>query len=171
MTGKTPKSDLILDELKKRRVREKVVDVEEKTVKIVVFTVLNAYYAFYGEDVKEVLIPPEIFYVPGSPEHILGVINVRGDIESVLNINGLLGLPDSGCTQRTRIVIVEKNGVRSGIRIDSVEDVLDMPESAIKPPLCTLDKKAKEFVGGETAYNGRDVVLLNVGAVFGMFQA
>ncbi|MBF0328853.1 MAG: chemotaxis protein CheW [Nitrospirae bacterium] len=169
MSEKTKKSDLIIEELKKRRAREKVVDVEEDTVKIVVFTVMNAYYAFYGEDVKEVLIPPEIFYVPGSPEHILGVINVRGDIESVLNINGFLGLPSSEVTQKTRIVIVEKNGVRSGIQIDSVEDVIDLPESSIKPPLCTLDKKAREFVSGEMVYNGRDVVLLNVGSIFGMF--
>ena len=107
------KSDLLLEELKKRKGGEKIVDVEEEQVKIVVFSLLNDRYAFYGNEIKEILPLTKIFYVPGSPDYILGIINVRGDIESVININKFLGLPDFKNSQKNRIAMAEKDGIRS----------------------------------------------------------
>ena len=163
------KSDLLLEELKKRKGGEKIVDVEEEQVKIVVFSLLNDNYAFYGNDIKEILPLTKIFYVPGSPDYILGIINVRGDIESVININKFLGLPDFKNSQKNRIAMAEKDGIRSGILVESIEDVLDVPVSSIKPPLSMLDKTIKEFIGGEMIYKSKNVTLLDVGRIFAKF--
>ena len=163
------KSDLLLEELKKRKGGEKIVDVEEEQVKIVVFSLLNDNYAFYGNDIKEILPLTKIFYVPGSPDYILGIINVRGDIESVININKFLGLPDFKNTPKNRIAMAEKDGIRSGILVESIEDVLDVPVSSIKPPLSMLDKTIKEFIGGEMIYKSKNVTFLDVGKIFARF--
>jgi purine-binding chemotaxis protein CheW len=163
------KSDLLLEKLKKRRETEKIVEVEEEHVKIVFFSLLNDYYAFYGSDIKEILPLTKIFYVPGSPDYILGIINVRGDMESVVNINKFLGLPDFKSSQKNRIAMAEKDGVRSGILVESIEDVIDMPVSSIKPPLSTLDKTVKEFVAGELIYKDKNVTLLDIGRIFARF--
>lgn len=160
------KSDLIVDEIEKRRVREKVVDVEEEQVKLVIFLLLDDYYAFYGGDVKEILPPANIFYVPGSPDFIAGVINVRGDIESVININKFLGLPDSANTQKKRIAIAVSGNTRSGILMDGIADVIDVPFGSIKPPLSTIEGSKKDFIAGELFYNGRNVTVLDVGKIF-----
>ncbi len=168
MDAERTKSDRILEQLRKRSVREKVVDVEEEKVKLVIFSLADDYYAFYGGDVKEILLPPgDISYVPGAPDFVLGVINVRGDIESVVAINTFLSLPESKKTSQSRIAIAVKGGVRSGIMVDSIEDVLDVPVSGIKPPLSTLDAFKKECVTGEFIFNGKNVTVLDAGKIFG----
>lgn len=160
------KSDVILEELKKRRERGKTVEFEEEVVKLMVFSIRGDYYAFYGDDVKEILPLVNIYYVPGTPDYILGVINVRGDIESVVDINKFLAVPESKTTQYSRIAIAAKNNTRSGILVDSVEDVLDIPASSINPPISTLNESSREIVLGETTYRNRNVTLLDLGAIF-----
>lgn len=161
------KSNLILDEVKRRRNLEKVVDVEETRVKLVIFSLLEDFYAFYGSDVGEILPLADIYFVPGSPDFILGVINVRGDIESVVTINKFLGLPEGNRTPGSRIALAVKGGIRSGILVDSIEDVVDVPLSSIKPPLSTLDKAKRELVTGEMDYRNKNVTLLDLGRIFG----
>ncbi|MBF0564802.1 MAG: purine-binding chemotaxis protein CheW [Nitrospirae bacterium] len=165
-TLETSKSDLLLKEIKSRQERTRIVDVDEEQVKMVFFTVGGTLFAFYGSDVKEILPVEKIYYVPGCPAVILGVINVRGDVESVIGLHGLLGLPEKAQTKNSRIALAQKNGIRSGILLDSVEDVDDIPVRSIAPPISTLDKNTKEFVAGETTYKNRNVTILDVGKLF-----
>jgi len=165
------KTDLIIEELKKRKGKERTVDVEEEKVKVVIFTLKDGHYAFPGSDVKEILPFMDISAVPGAPDFIPGVINNRGDIESVINLNRFLGLPDSDRTAATRIAMASKAGVRSGIILDSVLDVVDVPVSSIKPPLSTLDDAKKELVSGEMTYHDGIVVMLDIGRLFGKLCA
>lgn len=160
------KSDRILDEAKKRQAQEETVQVEEKKVKLVVFTLLDNYFAFYGQDAREILPVLKVYFVPGSPDYILGIINVRGDIQSVLDIKNFMQLPASESRDENRIIIAEQKDVRSGILVDSVEDVLDVPESSIKGTIGTLDDSVGYYVVGETTYKGHNVTLLNVGKLF-----
>ena len=156
-TGNKNKSDLILEEIMRRKEKERIVDVEEKTVKVVIFSLHGDFYAFYGEYIKEILPLMTIYYVPGSPEFIPGVINVRGEIESVININSFLDLPDSTNPPSGRIALAVTDGIRSGILVDSIEEVLDLPASSVKPPLDTLSKSIKEFVAGEFIH--KDIII------------
>ena len=160
------KSDRILSEVLKRENRIGKVEIEEEKTEIVIFSLGKAYYAFYGEDVKEILPYEKITYVPGSPDTIYGIINVRGDIESVVNIHKLMNLPDARFVRNTRILIAAKNGIRSGILVDSVEDVLVLSLSTINPPISTIDKSIKSFVIGETAYRDKSVTVFDVGNIF-----
>ncbi|MGR3219893.1 MAG: chemotaxis protein CheW [Candidatus Anammoxibacter sp.] len=169
--GNKSKSDLILDEVKRRKSKGKIVDVEEEKVKLVIFTLIDDFYAFYGDGVKEILIAGKITYVPGSSDFIHGIINVRGDIESVLNIHKLIGLSDGEITSNSRIAIAEKDEIRSGILVDSVNDVVDLPKSSIKPPISTLSDSVKEFVIGETTYNKQNITILDIGKMFEKIRA
>ena len=85
------KSELILDGLKNRQRSREIVDVEQERVKMVIFRSDASRYAFYGSDVREILPACEISWVPGLPDYLPGLINVRGDIESVVNIGHFLG--------------------------------------------------------------------------------
>ncbi len=158
-------SALMLEAVRLRG-REKVVDVEEEKVKLVVFSLSGGCYAFNGSYIKEILPNTRIFFVPGVPGFILGVINVRGDIESVISINRFLGLAEEGeAPQNGRILIAEKNGLRTGIMVDAIEDVRDFPLSSIKLPISTLDKEKKWVVSGETMLGGQSVAILDAGGI------
>lgn len=163
--------DLIVDELKRLKGLGKAAVVEEEKTKFVIFSLRGGLYAFAGVDVKEILPAMEIFPVPGAPRSVPGVINNRGDIEAVVDLCGLLGLPDSPRPADGRIAMTQKSGVRAGMLVDAVVDVVDLPPSSIKPSLATLDGAARELVSGETAYQGGSVVLLDVGKIIDTLRA
>ncbi len=160
------KTDRILEEVQKHIEEKKIVDVEEKKVKLVIFKLGNEYYAFLGDDVKKVLLHKEITYVPGSPAFIRGIISVSGDIESVLNIHKFLGLPETQITKNTRIVLASDGNIRSGVMVDSVEEVTDIPKSAIESPLSTFDETIKQYITGEVMYNHKHITVFDIGEIF-----
>ena len=159
------KIERILSQIKTRRIDREIVNVDEEKVKLVIFLLNEDHFAFYGSNVKEILALTEITYVPGAPDFFHGIINVRGDIDSVINIHKYLELENSENKSRSRIVITASGNIRSGILVDSVEDVVDVPVSSIKPPISTLDKSLKYFVIGETTYKNRNVTILDVGKI------
>ncbi len=159
MSG-TTKYEHILAEARRRRKDAGIVEVDEERIKLVIFSLCDSTFAFHGKNIKEILRLDKITYVPGTPDTILGIINVRGDIHSVLNIHKLLNLPEPSTTSASRVIIAESERVRSGIRVDSVIDVIDFPVRSIQPPISTLDRTMKEFVSGETTYG--NVTILSV---------
>lgn len=169
ITARIPKkkNDHILFEMKKRKCKEKNVDVGEEKVKLVIFSLLEDYYAIDGAYIKDILPVGKITFVPGSSDYILGIINMRGDIESVLDINKIMGLPERQTDKNSRIAIAEKEGIRSGILVDSVLDVIDVHKSSIKTPVATPSKSLQEFVVGYTTYNNKSAYLIDVGRIFG----
>ena len=162
-----PRSDELLDEVKRSQHEKDIVDVEEERVKVVVFTSGGNRYAFYGRDIREILPPREIFPVPSLPAGLPGLINVRGDIESVIDIRHFLGGTPADAA-KCLIAIAERGAFRSGILIDSVEDVVDLPLSSIKPPLSTLGGNARELAAGEVELGSATATLLNLETLAGM---
>ncbi len=163
---KKKKSQEILEIVEAKQNETAIADVNVVSIKLVIFTLQNGYYAFGRESIKEILPTGKINAVPGVPDYILGVINVRGDIESVIDINGFLGLPEQGAGSSKNIIIAEGAGVRSGVLVNTVEDVMDFPEDSIQPPLTSLNDKIKQFVIGETEYKGKSVTVLNAKEIF-----
>lgn len=156
------KSDLILDELKRRQRTKEVVDVEEERVKVVIFRCGVNQFAFYGRDIREILPPCDISWVPSLPDYLPGLINVRGDIESVIDLRHFLG-EEKGIESKRLIAMAVHGDFHSGVMIKSIEDVVDIPLSTIHPPLGTLNGAARDLVVGEIEYGGETISLLDVG--------
>jgi purine-binding chemotaxis protein CheW len=155
------KSELILGELKKRQRTKEVVDVEEERVKVVIFLCGVNLYAFYGKDIREILPTCDISWVPALPDYLPGLINVRGDIESVIDLRHFLG-EEKGDHCKCLIAMAVRGDFRSGVMIDSIEDVVDIPLSKILPPLSTLNGSARDLVIGEIEYGGKTISLLDI---------
>lgn len=157
----------IIELAKKNQEDKKGISVEEDHVKVVIFSLSGVFYAFYGSYIKSILPYNAVTSVPGCPDYILGIINVRGDIESVINIHHFIGLQDTPVDSRARILIAEGAGIRSGILVNSVEDVIDIPVSSILPSISTIENSIREFVEGELDYKNSLVTVLNVEKIFG----
>ena len=85
MPTEDTKTSKIINEIKKRKDQTHI-NIDEELVELVFFKLLDHFYAIFGTDAKEILPLLRINQIPGAPANILGVINVRGDIESVLDI-------------------------------------------------------------------------------------
>jgi purine-binding chemotaxis protein CheW len=156
----------ILDAVKQQEDQEKVIEIEEQRVQLVVILLKDKYYGFYGECIKEIVTVGEITYIPGMPEYILGVINVRGEIESVLDLRKALSLQVGPITQRSRIMIGQVQDVRSGLLVDSVEDVLEIPEEQIHKPESVIESELTDYIVGESTYKEDELLILDLGKIF-----
>jgi len=159
------KSARILSELKLLRESRSITDVDEPMVKLVVFSLAGGLYAFPGANVLEILPAEGISPIPGTPDCIPGLITVRGDIESVIDLRRVLELP-APADDPAQILLATGGDVRSGVLIDGVEDVVDIPRGSILPPPRNLDRQLRELVAGELERDGSSVTLLDPAGVF-----
>ncbi|MFA7059407.1 MAG: chemotaxis protein CheW [Pedobacter sp.] len=152
----------ILEELKNRDHSSEIVNVDEDVVKIVIVSVMGGKFAFYGSDVKEILSECEIYWIPGVPEYIPGLINVRGDIESVIDIRSIIS-SSSYDANKWQIVMAQKDDFRSGIIVDWVEDVIDIPASAFSKQITSLEGTGNDVFSGEISIENSMIPLLDIG--------
>ena len=143
-----------------------VIDVDEPTVKLVIVSLGDRWFAFHGEKIKEVLADCPVYYLPGCPSSLEGVINVRGDIESVIRLHALLGLPEPVAGLPSRILLGQAATMRSGIRVDRVEEVMDVNESAILPPPHTISEDLRPLVLGIVSFRDHLSHLLDLDRLF-----
>lgn len=150
----------------RREASAEIVNVDEPTVKLVIFELGGEWFAFPGEAVREILPQVDIFFVPGCPSSLEGVINVRGDIESVISMAGLLGKVVTQTAPTSSILRGQGGGMHSGIRVDRVVDVLDVVQSAIQPPPTTLPEHMRRIVSGLMQHQDMPVVILDLNRIF-----
>lgn len=147
-----------------------IVDVDEPTVKLVIFELGGELFAFPGEAVREILPQVDVFFVPGCPASLEGVINVRGDIESVISLAELLGKAVAQGALSSSILRGQGGGMHSGIRVDRVVDVLDVVQSAIQPPPATLPEHMRHIVSGLMRHQDVPVTILDLNRIFEDYQ-
>lgn len=149
----------------RREARQEIVNVDEPEVKLVIFALGNDWFAFHGEAILEILAQADVFFVPGCPPSLEGVINVRGDIASVIRLHDMLHLPDSDTTNAS-VLLGRGGGIESGIRVDRVVDVVDLPQSTIQTPPATLPEHLRPLTLGVLRFQDQPVTVLNLDALF-----
>ncbi|CAK0763131.1 Chemotaxis protein CheW [Gammaproteobacteria bacterium] len=152
--------------LRQDTVPRSLVLVEESTLKLVIFSIQNELFAIAGTHIREILPYTAIHFVPGCPAALEGVINVRGDITSVIRLGGLLGLNKTPITRHSSILLGVGGGMISGLLIDRMLDVLDTPQSAIRPPATTLPSHLQTFVSGIYRHCDQAVTVLDLELLF-----
>jgi purine-binding chemotaxis protein CheW len=161
-------SETTLDQVlsQRREARQEIVNVDEPAIKLVIFALGNQHFAFHGERIREILAQADVFFVPGSPASLEGVINVRGDIESVIRPHEMLHLPENIDSRTSSILLGRGGGMSSGIRVDRVVDVVDLPQSSIQPPPATLPEHMRALVLGVLKFQEQPVAVLDLDKMF-----
>lgn len=122
-------------------------DIEEPGIKLVVFQLGGQRFALPGVQVREILAEPPVYFVPGAPPALEGVMSVRGAIESVIRVHVLLQLPLPESARRAGVVLLARGErLRSGLRVDAVEDVVDVPMTALRDVPDTLPLHLRPFI-------------------------
>ncbi|WP_162299659.1 chemotaxis protein CheW [Marinospirillum perlucidum] len=166
-------SNTSVDELLARKAEavDEIVDVDEPLVKLVIFALDERFFAFKGEFIKEVIPASEpLFFVPGMPASLQGVINLRGDIESVILLQGLLQLTGGSESSGGSILLGEAAGIRTGIRVDRLLDVVDLPESLLQATPESLPEALQPYVDALFEFQGKAVTLLDLEKVLDAYQ-
>jgi len=147
------------------------VNINEKRQPLVIFSLQDEYYAFYGDNIREIL--PDntpIFFVPGCSSALSGVINLRGEIESVIDLGLLLQLPVENLMIEKTLLLAHNSLLISAISVQRVIDVIDMPKMDIQPAPTSLPEHLQSYVLGIVPFAGKAVALLNIDKLFAYFQ-
>ncbi|MDO8736892.1 MAG: chemotaxis protein CheW [Thermoleophilia bacterium] len=121
-------------------------DKPDDAVPFVVLSIAGETFAVDISRVREIIRVPHVTWVPGAPEYVRGVINLRGSVVAVLDLAEMLGMAQVEQDSQTRIIVVESTGVVVGMMVDSVSQVVDISPSQLEPALRTLDESQRAFV-------------------------
>ena len=112
--------------------------------------------------VQEVLRPPEIATVPGAPRHVLGIINLRGSVVTVLDTHQCFGLAAAEVTDNSRIIIMEVEHHVLGIMVESVTEVVYLRQGEIELPPNVGSGETSRYIQGVTNRDGELLILVDL---------
>lgn len=113
--------------------------------------------------VREIVKAQEITPVPGTAEYVLGIINLRGKIVSVMDLSERLGLGASAVDRASRILVVDLDGITVGFLVDAATEVLKLSEESIDPPPDELTNTIHHgYLEGVGKLDDRLVIILNL---------
>jgi purine-binding chemotaxis protein CheW len=112
--------------------------------------------------VQEVIRITDITPVYHAPDHIVGIMNLRGKIVTIIDLSKKFELPQSGMTTDSRIVIVQWNDEYVGILVDRIFDVIYVNRSALMPPPSNIHEIQGRFFDGVFNAEGRLIAIINV---------
>lgn len=107
---------------------------------------------------KQLSITP----VPNAPNHVRGVINLRGEVATVIDLRTVLGLPEAEQDRNTRNLIVHSQGEAIGLLVDRISDILTVRADQINDPPSNVDGVDGKFFLGVHALESEICVFLNV---------
>ncbi|MBI9033954.1 MAG: purine-binding chemotaxis protein CheW [Bacteroidales bacterium] len=148
-----------IDDILKQRARDLAVEHNnekpEERIEIVEFMLAHETYGIETKHISEVCSLSNYTPVPCTPSFVLGIINVHGQIYSVIDLKEFFHLPQKGLSNANKVIILHdennEDHMKFGILADSINSVRHIPLSEIQASLPTLTDKRKDFLKGVTA--------------------
>lgn len=117
---------------------------------VVEFQLIPERYCIESSFIAEVLPLKEITPIPGAPAFMIGVMNVRGKIISVVNLKTFFNLKEKGITELNKIIVIRKNLMEFGIVTDAIIGTREVIVNTLSAPPVTISGIGAEYVKGVT---------------------
>jgi len=131
----------------------------------VTFRLGDGEYGVPIAKIQEIDRSSKMTRVPRTADYVDGITNLRGEVVPVINARKRFNLPLKEADERTRVIIMELAGVKTGLLVDSVREVLNLATKDIAPPPTSLSTTIdRQYISGIGKVNGdkRMIVLLDV---------
>lgn len=135
---------------------------EDPVLQWVTFRLAGETYGVNVMQVQEVLRHSEIAPVPGAPAYVLGIINLRGNVVTVIDTRHRFGLESGEVTENTRIVIIEADSHVIGILVDSVAEVVYLRQSEVETAPNVGNDESAKFIQGVCHKNDELLILIEL---------
>ncbi len=132
------------------------------TLQCVTFTLEDEIYGIDVMQVQEVLREVEVAPVPGAPHYVLGIINLRGNVVSVIDARTRFGLPTKESDDMTRIIVIEAQQQIIGILVDSVAEVVDIKRKDIDTAPNVGNSETAKYIDGVVSRGDNLLILVDL---------
>jgi purine-binding chemotaxis protein CheW len=164
MNTKTLQNDPVSEKILKVRAEELARKISaginhETTLSVVEFQIAHETYALELSRIRIIHPFKALTFIPGTPDFIRGVINLRGEIISVVDLKVFFDLPNHGFNNLSQVIILSSDEMEFGILADAVLGVAEISKNDIQPSLPTLTGIRADYLKGVT---GNGIVVLDV---------
>ncbi len=135
---------------------------EDPILQWVTYQLGDEVYGINVMQVQEVLRITEIAPVPGAPSYVLGIINLRGSVVTVIDTRSRFGLTPKEADDLSRIIIVEVNGNVIGMLVDSVAEVVYLHQSEIDTAPSVSNDDSSRFIQGVCSREDYLLIIVDV---------
>ncbi|WP_137939547.1 chemotaxis protein CheW [Chitinivorax sp. B] len=149
-----PSADAIQVKLQQRAKALAVVPAlvaEQAQQELLTFMLGYEHYGIESSWIREVCPLKELTVLPGVPPFVAGIIHLRGQIVSVINLKYFFELPAQGLTDLNKVIVLQDDAMCFGILADQIINVCQIPLTAIQPALPTLTGVRAAYLLGITA--------------------
>ena len=134
----------------------------ETTLTVLHFQLAYEQYAIETKYLKEALFVKEITTLPLTPNFVLGVVSVRGDIISALDIRKFFNLPGEPLNDLNRLLVLQDKDMTFGVLVDRIREIKEIPVSGIMKGQVSHAGIHADYIFGITTEN---IIVLNGSAL------
>ena len=140
----------------------------DELIQLVSFMLAHEEYGVEVLKVREIIRMTTITKMPNVPQHVEGIINLRGKVIPIISMRSRFGLMESEDNSQTRIIIMDVCGTLNGFIVDSVSEVIRIRSSEIQPPpsMVLSGGIGQEFITGVFNHAERLLIIMDVDRMF-----
>lgn len=135
---------------------------DSTSLQCVTFTLEDETYGMNVMQVQEVLREVEVAPVPGAPDYVLGIINLRGNVVSVIDARTRFGLQPKESDDMSRIIVIEAQQQILGILVDSVAEVVDIERDEIDTAPNVGNAETSKYIDGVVSRGEKLLILVDL---------
>ncbi|MCU7906136.1 MAG: chemotaxis protein CheW [Candidatus Thiodiazotropha sp. (ex Epidulcina cf. delphinae)] len=135
---------------------------EGPLIQFVTFILMDEVYGINVMQVQEVLRVTEIAPVPGAPSYVLGIINLRGNVVTVIDTRTRFGLPSTEVDDASRIIVIESEKQVVGILVDAVAEVVELRENEIDAAPNVGTEESSRYIQGVATQEDNLLILVDL---------
>lgn len=140
---------------RQRAEKLKVSTKEGEQTELISLAVIRLHGKYFGlnlEIVREFIKISQITFIPCTPNYIIGNMNLRGEILTLVDISQPLSLEVDNTNKSVKAVVIEVDDITAGIAVEEVLDVIYLPWAEIKPIPLAIEENKAEYLQGITTY-------------------
>lgn len=122
-----------------------------ETLEFVVFALAGERYGIETHYIREVVRLADYTPLPGAPDFLVGVTNLRGQVLAIIDLRRFFGVEVRGLSDLSRVLVAGLDRPEFGILADAVHDVVTLPRDRVLEPPETVAGVAREYLRGVTA--------------------
>lgn len=141
-------------------------EIRSDTVELASFFVGQALCGMDILKVQEINKLIEMTRVPQAPDYVLGILNLRGEIVTIIDLGKKLGLKSTEMSDKTRNIIVNSNGEHIGLMVEQISDVVQVNWEKVEAPPANIGDVQGKYFTGVFKTDDRLIGILDVEKVF-----
>jgi purine-binding chemotaxis protein CheW len=134
--------------------------VSKEESQLVTFLLKDEEFGFDIMSVQEIIRLPKMAKVPRTPPYVDGIANLRGVVLPIIDVRARFGMERAEETDRTRVLVVDIGGVKTGLRVDRVKQVTRVLRSDVDPPPPAIRGTSAGYLEGVVKLdNGQRIIM------------